>query len=394
MHLTNTKIIYSALCFASLFLSSCGGGGSSASGPVKVAYVANYGTNNISEYTIGANGALTLMATVPAGVAPTSVTVDPSGRYAYVANSLDSVISQYTIGAGGGLVPAGSAQSGFAGSGPISVTVDSSGKYAYAANGGEDTVSQFTIVGGALTGMVTVPTGNNSPVFVTVTTDPAGKKYAYVVNAGIPCPSPSGSCVVVVPSISQYSINATNGALTPMSPVPLAAGMAPASITVDPAGKYAYVVNAGTPCPPASTSCVTVPSTISQYKILAGVLTPQSPAWVGGASTALSLATSLAIDPAGKYAYVANGSGVYQYSINSDGTLAEMSTPTIYTGGFIQRSIAVDAGKVYMVNLGSDTISQFSIGALGMLSALNPVSVSTGAVGTQPYSITTAVSIH
>jgi 6-phosphogluconolactonase (cycloisomerase 2 family) len=71
----------------------------------KFAYVANAGGNTVSQYTIGANGALSAMApaTVAAGAAPVSVTVDPSGRYAYVANGDDNTVSQYTIGANGAL---------------------------------------------------------------------------------------------------------------------------------------------------------------------------------------------------------------------------------------------------------------------------------------------------
>jgi DNA-binding beta-propeller fold protein YncE len=42
-------------------------------------------------------------ATVGTGTTPHAVTVDPTGRYAYVANSGDNNVSQYTIGAGGAL---------------------------------------------------------------------------------------------------------------------------------------------------------------------------------------------------------------------------------------------------------------------------------------------------
>ena len=65
-------------------------------GSSRYAYVANAGSNNISQYTIGTDGALTAMgtATVAAGTIPSSVTVDPSGKNVYVANSGSSNISQ------------------------------------------------------------------------------------------------------------------------------------------------------------------------------------------------------------------------------------------------------------------------------------------------------------
>jgi len=105
MHLTDTKIIYPALLLVSIMLSACGGGGvgGTATGTTSVssAYVANYGDNTISQYTIDAFGALTPIGTIAAGANPTSVTVDPTGKFVYVANSGGYTISQYTIGTGG-----------------------------------------------------------------------------------------------------------------------------------------------------------------------------------------------------------------------------------------------------------------------------------------------------
>ncbi len=71
------------------------------------AYVTNLGSNNVSQYTIGADGSLAPMstATVAAGTGPYSITVDPSGKYAYVVNYNVNNVSQYTIGADGSLTP-------------------------------------------------------------------------------------------------------------------------------------------------------------------------------------------------------------------------------------------------------------------------------------------------
>jgi VCBS repeat-containing protein len=43
--------------------------------------------------------------TVAAGYGPHSVTVDPSGHFLYVANNHRAAVSQYTIGADGALSP-------------------------------------------------------------------------------------------------------------------------------------------------------------------------------------------------------------------------------------------------------------------------------------------------
>ena len=95
----------------------------------KYAYVANATTNKVALYTIDpvggstGTGALTFVASYPAGTTPVSVNVDPSGAYLYVANSGGGV-STYSINtATGALTVVGGAGSLTAtGTGPTSVT--------------------------------------------------------------------------------------------------------------------------------------------------------------------------------------------------------------------------------------------------------------------------------
>lgn len=74
-------------------------------------------------------------ATVAAGTYPASVTVDPSGRFAYAANNGGTDVSQYAIGADGALMPMTPAAVS-AGASPISVAIDSSDQFAYGAGAG------------------------------------------------------------------------------------------------------------------------------------------------------------------------------------------------------------------------------------------------------------------
>ncbi len=194
------------------------------------------GVSGISQYTIGSNGALTPMspAIVAAGNVPYVVTVDPTGKYVYVANDSPSLtpsttflVSQYTIGTNGALTPMSPATVEVGGMYPTSITVDPSGKYAYVTNFGGN-VAQYTIgTGGTLSAMTpsTVAAGSE-PTSVAV--DPSSK-YAYVTNSNDN-------------TVSQYTIG-TDGALTPMSPPTVATETSPNSVTVDPSGKYAYVAN-------------------------------------------------------------------------------------------------------------------------------------------------------
>ena len=77
----------------------------------KSAYVANNGTDGaggVSQYTVGAGGALSPMATptVAAGNGPLGIAVSPDGKSVYVTNSTGAAgVSQYTVGADGALTP-------------------------------------------------------------------------------------------------------------------------------------------------------------------------------------------------------------------------------------------------------------------------------------------------
>jgi 6-phosphogluconolactonase (cycloisomerase 2 family) len=260
-------------------------------------------------------------ATVAAGRTPAFVTVDPSGRFAYVANAEDNNISQYTIGADGKLTPMSPATVG-AGSTPTSVTVDPSGRFAYVTNwwadrpsfhfGGSDNVSQYAIGSdGKLTPMspatVEAGVGPNSIVI-----DPSGR-FAYVVNAY----RDPVTDYIHTNNVSQYTVGA-DGKLTPMFPASVSTGLMPYQVKVDPEGRFVYVANYWD-------------DNISQYKIgVDGKLTQLSPAKVPAGNGPYSVA----VDPNGWFAYVANrhDNNVTQYAIGVDGKLTPMS-PAIVPAG-------------------------------------------------------------
>jgi YVTN family beta-propeller protein len=205
----------------------------------KFAYVANGsgGSTGVSMYTINsATGALTSIGTIAAGDSPNSVAVDPSGNFVYVANASATPgsagnVSMYTInGTTGALTSIGTIAAGDI---PNSVAVDPSGSFVYVANanatpGSAGNVSMYTInaTTGALASIGTIAAGTNPD---SVVVDPSGK-FAYVTN-------------VDSNDVSMYTINVTTGALTPIGTI--AAGLSPTSIAVHPSGKFAYVTNSG-----------------------------------------------------------------------------------------------------------------------------------------------------
>ena len=108
------------------------------------AYVANRLSNNVSAYSIGANGALTPVPGSPflARTSPNSVAVDPTGKFAYVTNVFDNNVSAYSIGANGALTPVPGSPFA-AGNAPVSVAIMA--KFAYVADGGGPSASSRPI---------------------------------------------------------------------------------------------------------------------------------------------------------------------------------------------------------------------------------------------------------
>ena len=200
----------------------------------KFAYVVASGgggfPDDVEMYTVNATtGALTSTGTITAGTIPVSIAVDPAGKFAYVANSVSNDVSMYTIDATtGALASIGRIA---AGQGPASEAVDVAGKFAYVANSVSNDVSMYIIdaMTGVLTSMGTIGAGTY-PVSIAV--DPSDH-FAYVVNQN----STSAG------NVSMYAINATTGALTLIGTV--AAGQLPTSIAIHPSGKFAYVTNSG-----------------------------------------------------------------------------------------------------------------------------------------------------
>jgi DNA-binding beta-propeller fold protein YncE len=69
-------------------------------------YVANGGSNSISQYAVGGGGALSQLAPAIATVrSPFGLTLSPDGDSVYVAGFTDGVVGQYDVGADGALAP-------------------------------------------------------------------------------------------------------------------------------------------------------------------------------------------------------------------------------------------------------------------------------------------------
>lgn len=97
---------------------------------------------------------------------PTSVAVDPSGKFVYVANQQDNTVSMFTIDSTtGDLTANGTISTGVE---PFLVVVDPSGKFAYVSNE-TGSVSAYTLNGdGTLTSVSLAPSAG-APLWIAMT---------------------------------------------------------------------------------------------------------------------------------------------------------------------------------------------------------------------------------
>jgi YVTN family beta-propeller protein len=346
-------------------------------------YVTNTSSSDVSQYDVGAGGALALKspATVPAGAsaAPAGVAVSPDGESVYVADEFSGNVSQYDVGAAGALAPKSPATVP-AGVDPLGVAVSPDGESVYVTNFGAQqdvpgTVSQYDVgAAGALApkSPATVPAGVSS---AGVAVSPDGESV-YVTNFGNP-PDERGN-------VSQYDVGA-GGALAPKSPATVAAGNNPALLAVSPDGESVYVANTLA----SGVSDGVEHYDVSQYDVGAGgALVPKSTPRV----PADTFPFAVAVSPDGHDVYVTNHGAtpdvpgtVSQYDVGAGGALAPKSTPTVTAGNDPQWvAVSPDGESVYVANFASNDVSQYDVGAGG---GLSPKSTAAVPAGDRPFGV-------
>jgi 6-phosphogluconolactonase (cycloisomerase 2 family) len=164
----------------------------------------------------------------------TSIAVDPTNTFVFATTSASNQVYAFSIGTGGALSTAGNTPIGNNGrSGAVAVWPlgTASGGYIYIADNGLLKVSGYAYdANGNLSTIPGTPLNTNGSGPQGMAIDPAGK-YLYVTNS-------------TDNTVSSFSINATNGALTLINwTVPT--GNGPSDIKIDPSNQFAYVVNSG-----------------------------------------------------------------------------------------------------------------------------------------------------
>jgi 6-phosphogluconolactonase len=147
--------------------------------------------------------------------------------------------------------------------------------------------------------------------------------------------------------IAGFNVDGS-GQLHAMSGSPFATGPSPSAIALDPAGKFAYVANASE-------------STIALYNVSStGGLTEVTPRTTTGTTP-----TALAIDSAGHFLYVSNvGShtiGIYAID-SSKGTPTETAGSGVFTGfGASAMKFSPSDHFLYVVNSASGVLVGYSV---------------------------------
>jgi 6-phosphogluconolactonase len=201
----------------------------------KFLYAANSGSNDVTAFSIGTTGLLTLLSSAGAntnpvstrGTLPKGIVISPNSSFLYVANSGSNDVTALRIEANGllTLVPSMASKPNpvsVGGTTPNALVISQNGRFLYTANGGGN-VSLFAIGSdGLLTllpssaGTVNPVPAGTTPVGITISQD---GRFLYVANRG--------------GRVSAYTVVEATGALTPLTPLvgnPFLAGTTPSAI--------------------------------------------------------------------------------------------------------------------------------------------------------------------
>lgn len=314
-------------------------------------------------------------------------------------------------------------------SGILSGTVSGLGTSGLVLSNGNDTVS---VAAGASS--FSFSNATSGSYAVTVATQPEGQTCA--VNNGSGSVSGNVSNIAITcrnymlyvahhegKSIGLFGVTPASGELVALATPTIATTYSPASVQLSPNGLYLYLNyandpaidafkvasngalsklgssesrSAGTILTGSSGGLGTTPAispdnlyffnpdysaaSVSQFKISSSGISKQTSEYVSAGINPVTMA----ITPNGKYAYVINQSSntISIFSVGSTGTLSALSPASVsISAGSKPTAIAIDPGSSYLyVTLsGSNRIAQYSIGSGGALSALSPAYVASGA---------------
>jgi 6-phosphogluconolactonase len=185
----------------------------------------------VYSYTVGAGGALapSLGSPYRAGVKPSAVIIDPTGRYAYVTDFASNHLIGYSINDGSVLnfQISGPYKTG---SEPSSLSIDPRGKFLYVSNALDSSVSSYSIdlatgVPSATVNVTGAQVNATDPEPLAIVVEPALGRYVYTAN-------------YLGGSISGFRLNPTTGVLENAQATPYPSESKPRAIVAIPHGNH------------------------------------------------------------------------------------------------------------------------------------------------------------
>jgi 6-phosphogluconolactonase (cycloisomerase 2 family) len=322
-----------------------------------------------------------------ANVTSVSVTCRNEAKYAFVADSGDGTVTSFSIddtnGANAGALTQINSVAADANPcpNPSAIAVNPAGTYVFTANSGTADVSIFSVttgtvllVGSQLALPATTFTGSIAGTTLTVTAITG----ALAVGSNVNGCSVSGATTITAQltgtagGIGTYTVtNAQTVASEAMN-----SGSTPSGIAVDPSGQFVLVTD--------SAGGGAGALLVYQFNAIAQTLTQVTSSPFSMDAAPGSSPSSVAVDPADLYVFGSNqfrpADGLTGFGINtSTGFLTPLAPPQIATGAdAIWVSIDPLDRFVYVSNSTDGSVSGYSIGTGGALSALTGSPFTTG----------------
>ncbi|HEX3104602.1 MAG TPA: beta-propeller fold lactonase family protein [Terriglobales bacterium] len=300
----------------------------------KAMFIANAG-GTITAYTINGDGTLSSAGSpVNAGSVPVALIADPASKFLFVANQgsasdvTSGTISVFAI-SGANLTPVGNPvptelPGDVSGSGPSGLAVSPVGSFLYVANQFSNNVQGYSYDASGSLALINTYTAGTNPTGLafsrcagitsstsTVNCTVADDNNLFVSNSGSNNISIFSACIQVSATCGGGG-TAPDGTLTEIpSKSPVAAGVGPATIFVNPTSDFVYAVDRGS-------------SQVSEYQYspATGVLTPLATG-SGGASAFSGGITS----------NIANNTNTFNWVVVTNNGSSNLSTFQVVTTG-------------------------------------------------------------
>lgn len=163
-----------------------------------------------------------------AGVAPSAIAADPTGRYVYVTDQNANQIYGYSVGTSGNLTALTSSPYG-TGLFPVSITIDPRGKYVYTTNYNSGSVSAYAIdqASGSLSSIAGAGGFSTGTRPTCVTIEPALGIYLYTSN-------------YLDGTVSAGQLSPNTGGITGVQDSPFTVSALPACVASVPNGPHSF----------------------------------------------------------------------------------------------------------------------------------------------------------